>query len=190
MLTFHLGYVKSPIFKRKQVNPLSLSVTIPSTYPQTPSSSSRLSDPRDKVLRDTIPAYTVVGKYLLERLSIEVEHNTHPKIFNDYESYEDILAAFRQQFLAYTCQDSIFINHDNLEPRNYWSRLLNNSNASVLAVRPLIRFRFYNILISYYGSYLASSCIPLSRIRWLRSEQSRTLRKSTLTTAHHRNRVQ
>jgi len=130
------GYIKSPIFKRKTVNTISLQTTIPgrSTGPKmttTPPAAPNLAC--DAHLRETMPAYVIVGKYLLAVLMEEIRANTTPEVFDRYDSTESIVNAFHRQFALYTCQEPPFIYTNNVEPLMYWKNLIaNDSDASVL----------------------------------------------------------
>lgn len=57
----------------------------------------------DAHLRETMPAYSVAGKYLLTVLMEEIRSTTTPEVFNSYDSTESIISAFRGQFALYTC---------------------------------------------------------------------------------------
>jgi hypothetical protein len=81
-----------------------------------------------------MPAYTVVGKYLVGLLIEEIRANTTPEVFNLYNDSDVILDMFHQQFAAYTSQELPFMLIADEEPRAYWKRLIGNDNASVLAV--------------------------------------------------------
>ena len=92
-------------------------------------------DPRNAHLRETMPSYVVVGKYLLGLLTEEIRTNSAPDVFNNYDDAESIVADFRRQFAAYTCQEMPFAYSPGTEPRDYWKKLVSNKDASVLAVR-------------------------------------------------------
>jgi len=130
------GYIKSPIFKRRNMNPISLRTTVSahSTVPKTGTAPPLAPDPRDAHLRETMPAYIVAGKYLLTILMEEIRSNTTPEVFNNYESTESIINAFRKQFASYTCQELPFIYANKVEPLAYWKSLVTIEEASVLAV--------------------------------------------------------
>jgi hypothetical protein len=81
-----------------------------------------------------MPTYVVAGKYLVTILTEEIRANTTPEVFNKYDSTESIVNAFRRQFAAYTCQEPPFIYVAGVEPRAYWKKLVDNEDASVLAV--------------------------------------------------------
>jgi hypothetical protein len=129
------GYIKSPIFKRRNMNPISLRTTISMhSIPKTGTAFPLAPDPRDAHLRETMPAYIVAGKYLLTILMEEIRSNTTPEVFNNYDSTESIINAFRKQFALYTCQEPPFIYVNKVEPLAYWKSLVANEDASVLAV--------------------------------------------------------
>ena len=130
------GYIKSPIFKRRNMNPISLRTTITThlTVPKTGTAPPLAPDPRDAHLRETMPAYIVAGKYLLTILMEEIRSNTTPEVFNNYESTESIINTFRKQFASYTCQEPPFIYANKVEPLAYWKSLVAMEEASVLAV--------------------------------------------------------
>jgi hypothetical protein len=65
-------------------------------------------DPRDSHLRMSMPAYLVTGKYLLTLLMEEIRANTTPEVFDEYNSTDSIVDAFRRQLAAYTYQESPF----------------------------------------------------------------------------------
>ncbi len=118
------------------MNPISLQAIIPADLTRTaPLASNWVSDPRDTHLRETMPAYIVVGKYLLALLMEEIRSNWVPEVFNNYDSTESIIDAFRKQFTLYTCQEPPFVYYTNeVEPRVYWKHLVAVGEASVLAV--------------------------------------------------------
>jgi hypothetical protein len=91
-------------------------------------------DPRDSHLRVSMPAYLVTGKYLLTLLMEEIRANTTPEVFDEYNSTDSIVDAFRRQLAAYTYQESPFTYTGKVEPRVYWKTLVSNQDASVLAV--------------------------------------------------------
>ena len=82
-----------------------------------------------------MPSYVVVGKYLLGILMEEIRANTTPAVFDDYDDTSGIVAEFRRQFAAYTCQEMPFTYTPGTEPYDYWKKLISNKDASVLAVR-------------------------------------------------------
>jgi hypothetical protein len=118
------------------MNPISLQtiIFIDSTVPNTVTAPPLALDPCNAHLRETMPAYIVVGKYLLTILVEEIRSNTMPKVFNDYDSTESIINTFRKQFALYTCQEPPFIYTNKVEPLAYWKGLLAIGEASVLAV--------------------------------------------------------
>lgn len=84
-----------------------------------------------------MPAFTVVGKYLLCVLSLELRAKRHPKIFGVYKTVPAIGEAFHEQLVAYTLQEAPFTFREGVEPLAFWERLLEDPNAAVLAVRVL-----------------------------------------------------
>lgn len=135
---FTTGYIGSPIFTRKNPNPILFqTLTVPSRYradPGTNDSPASSSDGHDSHLRSTMPSYVVTGGYLMEILRHEIAANTSPKIFDEYETAADIITAFRVQFAAYTSRQPPFLYTAGQEPIDYWRDLLENERASVLAV--------------------------------------------------------
>jgi hypothetical protein len=92
-------------------------------------------DPCDAYLYETMPAYVIVGKYLLAVLMEEICANTTPQVCDRYDSTESIVNAFRRQFALYMCQEPPFIYTNKVEPLMYWKNLIaNESDASVLTV--------------------------------------------------------
>ena len=122
------------------MNPISLQTiistdstrTVPTTVTAPPLPVA--PNPRDALLRETMPAYSVAGKYLLTVLMEEIRSNTTPEVFNNYNSTESIISAFREQFALYTCQEPPFIYTNKVEPLAYWKSLVTVEEASVLAV--------------------------------------------------------
>jgi hypothetical protein len=55
-------------------------------------------------------------------------------VFNNYDSTESIISAFREQFALYICQEPPFIHTNKVEPLAYWKSLIAVGEASVLAV--------------------------------------------------------
>ena len=125
---------------QKNPNPISLRTTSPTRPGPTDSIMHAAADPRpapdprNVYLRETMPSYVVVGKYLLGLLTVEIRTNSVPEVFNNYDDAESIIADFRQQFTAYACQEMPFVYSLGTEPRDYWKKLSNNKDASVLAV--------------------------------------------------------
>jgi hypothetical protein len=116
-VVFFVGYIKSPIFRLKNTNPLSLSTTIPSHAKPTPGLADPAApDPRDIQFCETMPSYVLVGKYLVELLKEEIRANTVPEVFDGYEDTESIINDFRQQFAAYTSQEPPFTYRSGTEP--------------------------------------------------------------------------
>ena len=95
---------------QKNPNPISLRTTIPARPGPTDSIMHAAADPgpapdpRNVYLRETMPSYVVVGKYLLGLLTVEIRTNSVPEVFNNYDDAESIIADFCQQFTAYACQ--------------------------------------------------------------------------------------
>ena len=141
IIPFLAGYVKSPIFKKKNMNPIATCITIPTcpnpnhpVHIRTGSISTHPApDPHDVHLWETMPSYIVVGKYLLGILT-EIRANTTPDVFDNYNDTSAIVAEFCHQFAAYTCQEMPFIYTPRIEPDKYWKKLISNKDASVLTV--------------------------------------------------------
>jgi hypothetical protein len=112
------GYIKSPISKQKTVNPILMQTTIPghSTGPKTTTTLPATPDPCDTHLRETMPAYVVIGKYLLAVLMEEIHVNTTPEVFDRYNSMESIVNVFHRQFALYMCQEPPFIYTNKVKP--------------------------------------------------------------------------
>ncbi|KAG9118543.1 hypothetical protein FRC07_006894 [Ceratobasidium sp. 392] len=138
LATFYLDhrYLGSDIFKRKHANPLSTTITINShqnntTYVSGSNSSSALYDDD---IRRSMPAYLRVGQYLIPFLTHEVNSKRAPHIFGLYKTWDAIVDAFRMQFIAYTRQHPPFDNICTTDtPLEYWTKLLDRSEARVLA---------------------------------------------------------
>jgi hypothetical protein len=134
------GYIKSLIFKLKNTNPVSIRITIPArpnpnhTNHRTDSIVPPAPDPRDAHLRETMPSYGVVGKYLLGLLTEEIHANTTPDVFDNYDDADSIVADFCQQFTAYTCQELPFTYSPGTSPHDYWKKLTAKKESAVLAV--------------------------------------------------------
>jgi len=117
IIPFLAEYVKSPIFKKNNMNPIATRITILACpNPNHPVhigtgsiSTHPIPDPCDVHLQETMPSYIIVGKYLLSILTEEICVNTTPDVFDNYDDTSAIVAEFRQQFAAYTCQEMPFI---------------------------------------------------------------------------------
>lgn len=127
---------------QKNTNPISLRTTIPARLDVNHAQNDLIvhpaadptPDPRNIYLRETMPSYVVVGKYLLGLLKEEIRINSVPDVFNSYDDADSIVEDFRLQFTAYTCQEMPFVYSPGTEPRDYWKKLVSNKDASVLAV--------------------------------------------------------
>jgi len=122
------------------MNPVSAHITIPArpdpnrTSHGTKFITPPVSDPRDTYLCETMPSYSIVGKYLLGVLMEEIRANTTPLVFNSYDDAESIVARFRHQFATYTCQELPFTYTPGTEPCDYWKKLTFKKEADILAV--------------------------------------------------------
>jgi hypothetical protein len=77
-----------------------------------------------------IPRYVVVGgKYYLGLLTEEIRTNSAPDVFNNHDDAESIVADFRRQFVAYTCQEMPFTYSPGTKPRDYWKKLVSSKDA-------------------------------------------------------------
>ena len=94
----------------------------------------------DGNLRESLPTYTVVGKFLFAQIMAEVMANRHPVIFDEYPDTDAVLGALHLQFAAYTRHQHpfCFAGWEKLTLREYWKRLLDYPNANLLAVRLFI----------------------------------------------------
>jgi len=131
------------------MNPISACIIIPARPDPnranhgTNSISPPVADPCDTYLRKTMPSYSIVGKYLLGVLMEEIHANTTPLVFNSYNDAESIVAHFRHQFTAYTCQELPFTYSLGTEPCDYWKKLTFKKEANVLAVGSLHQCQFF-----------------------------------------------
>lgn len=129
-----IGYLASPIFRRKTVNPISTAITL---RPSGHSTSRHARTKEEQRLIDTIPAFSVAGKYLMQILTEEIRARTHPKIFGHYENAHAIGDAFRHQFTAYVLQEDPFRYMQDVTPREFWMNLSKDPRASLIAVSSL-----------------------------------------------------
>ena len=143
------GYIKSPIFRLKNMNPISAHITIPACPdPNCTNHGANFIAPPVRNLHDTylcktMPSYSIVRKYLLGVLMEEICAKTTLLVFNSYEDVESIVSCFHHQFTTYTCQELPFTYTPGTEPCNYWKKLTFKKEANVLAVGFLYQCQFF-----------------------------------------------
>jgi len=131
------------------MNPVSAHITIPARPdPNCANHGTNfiappVSDLRDNYLHETMPSYSIVGKYLLGVLMEEIHANTTLLVFNSYNDVESIVARFCHQFATYTCKELPFTYAPGTEPCNYWKKLTFKKEADVLAVGFLYQCQFF-----------------------------------------------
>ncbi|KAK6987730.1 DUF659 family protein [Favolaschia claudopus] len=123
-------HVKSPVLFRRtanQLDPASSLAAVP-----VPVSSSQVTD---QDLRDSMPAYQTVGKFLLTELAKELRAGRKDRAFVPYNSAAQILNAFKIQFQSYTRQYPPFSARSPLwnRPILYWESMYELPDASILA---------------------------------------------------------
>ncbi|KAH7313222.1 ribonuclease H-like domain-containing protein [Rhizoctonia solani] len=134
-------YLQSAILTRKHTNPLSNVVHIPA---QGSTSASGLSDLRESFvtfgaaynadLRQSMPAYLLVGQYLVMQLQQEVNSKRAPHIQHTCRTWDALVQVFRIQFIKYIRQLPPFNEHNEGDsPIEYWMRLSAQDDASILA---------------------------------------------------------
>ncbi|KAF7311298.1 DUF659 domain-containing protein [Mycena kentingensis (nom. inval.)] len=108
---------------------------IPGLAPTAPLSQA---EPSDKDLRAQIPAYTVVGTFLFDRLRTQLQEDpalSKGRLFARYPNKAAILAALRIQFEAFVRQQPPFNLRDKSWTRvaQFWRAMLDYLDAAVLA---------------------------------------------------------
>lgn len=146
-------YRGSPIFLKKNHNPLSLRTNLVLNNTTTTASPLRdISDDlaaADILLRETMPAYSAVGEYLFEVLKLEINssNNHHSELLSRHGFMDgnQIGTTFLMQFLNYTRGKYPFNLYTNLNPRRYWTKLKDHSESVLLAVRTC-SLQTYNLI--------------------------------------------
>ncbi|KAJ7613363.1 hypothetical protein DFH06DRAFT_1370699 [Mycena polygramma] len=123
-------HVRSPILRLASSNQLNPDPSVTSA-PVLPS-QARITD---QDLRDSMPTYTKVGRFLLKLLATELEAGRTALQFESYQCGDEILAAFRVQFESFTRQYPPFSarNPSWTKPYLYWTAMLEQADAGVLA---------------------------------------------------------
>ncbi|KAJ7440035.1 hypothetical protein FB451DRAFT_1191822 [Mycena latifolia] len=132
-------HVKSPILRKDTANQFDVSTT-----PVTSAASSQ-SSLTDQDLRDSMPTYQKVGKFLLKVLATELKSGRDAPEFRPYRSAEAVLAAFKAQFEAFTRQYPPYSARAAAwtKPYLYWTAMGEQSDASILA---FVALKVYSIL--------------------------------------------
>ncbi|KAJ6603173.1 hypothetical protein B0H10DRAFT_2440555 [Mycena sp. CBHHK59/15] len=123
-------HVRSPILLKQAAN--QLETPAPRTTSAAISSQSTLTD---KDLRDSMPTYRKVGKFLLKFLATELQSGRQVPQFTRYQSADDVMDAFRAQFEAFTRQYPPFSARSAswTKPYLYWTAMLKQADAGVLS---------------------------------------------------------
>src|SRR5258708_2958835 len=87
-----------------------------------------------------MPAFSIVGKYLVKILTEEICSMTHPDIFKKYENAHKIGDAMCAALVGYACQDPEFKFTRGTMPLKYWKQLRKDPGAEVLAARVICHF--------------------------------------------------
>jgi hypothetical protein len=122
-----IGYRSSDIFTRQPVRLLAEMWSSQSSLP----SSNLLSD---LDLRQSLPAYTLAGEYLVRLLARIYNKDPDTPLFSRYENWTEIETAFRNQLVLFTRGLSPF--HREPRPsteRSYWESLCSVPTAELLA---------------------------------------------------------
>ncbi|KAF8176825.1 ribonuclease H-like domain-containing protein [Mycena galopus ATCC 62051] len=132
-------HVKSPLLFRTTTNQLNTTRN-PLSVPGT--SASNVTD---KDLRDSMPAYTKVGLFLLTVLPKELRAGRKHPAFVAYSSGNQILDAFKVPFESYTRQCPPFSARSTVwsQPIQYWTAMSQQPEASILA---LLAIKIFSIL--------------------------------------------
>ncbi|GAB1518609.1 hypothetical protein RhiTH_001672 [Rhizoctonia solani] len=143
LTTFMLDfcYLQSAILTRKHTNPLSNVIHIPAQDSSSPLGPSDLREPfvtygatYDADLRQLMPAYVLVGQYLVLQLQQEVNSKRAPHIQGACRTWDALVLLFRAQLIKYIRQLPPFDEHDKDDsPIEYWMRLSTRDDASILA---------------------------------------------------------
>ena len=118
---------------RKNTNPLSATVPLRSVAAATPPAASRVRSCREVQLAEEMPAFSIVGKYLIKILTEEIRSMTHPDIFKKYENAHKIGDAMCTALVGYAYQDPEFKFMRGTMPLKYWKQLHKDPGAEVLA---------------------------------------------------------
>ena len=101
--------------------------------------------PHDQDLRDTLPAYTHVRKYLISLLKEELAANTYPKVLNRYDTAIQVAQDLTVQLAAYVRQEPTFrpLSNKVKEPMQYWQRLRKVEDAILLSVSITLIYKIH-----------------------------------------------
>ncbi|QRV83798.1 hypothetical protein RhiJN_11814 [Ceratobasidium sp. AG-Ba] len=134
-------YLGSPLFLRKNINPLSTKITI---KPRT-TLDPHVAALSDADLRQSMPTYLSAGKYLGELLRHEIKSGRLPDtITRSYSTPSLIFEEFRTEFEAYVRQKAPFNRyHDSATAFEYWNRLSRHFDACVLSY---LAIKLYSIV--------------------------------------------
>lgn len=144
----YIAYRGSPIFRKRKRNPLSLQTNVVLNPRRAPAASihksplEAISDDlaaADINLRETMPAYSIVGSYLFELLKVEINktEGKYTKLLtkHGFTNGKEIETEFSREFLLYTLGRYPFNQYTQKKPRMYWENLKKrHPEALLLAV--------------------------------------------------------
>ncbi|CCO37029.1 hypothetical protein BN14_11179 [Rhizoctonia solani AG-1 IB] len=82
----------------------------------------------------SVAAYGHAGQFLISQLEQEVNSKRAPHILGSHRTWEELTQLFRVQLIKYMRQLPPFDQHNKDDtPIEYWSRLLDREDASILA---------------------------------------------------------
>ncbi|KAG8726377.1 hypothetical protein FRC11_000261, partial [Ceratobasidium sp. 423] len=110
-------YLGSSIFTRKNINPLTITITIPLI------AVSPACNAPDADLRAKFPHYSISGGYLGELVIHDFNAGHAPKVFERFSSGDEILDEFRVRIASYTRQISPFDHYRDASTLEYWQQI-------------------------------------------------------------------
>ncbi|KAJ6461131.1 hypothetical protein C8R47DRAFT_1241882 [Mycena vitilis] len=168
-------HVKSPLLFRASANQLAAPAV--STF----GDSAGITD---QDLRDSMPSYTKVGKFLLQVLAKELQAGRDAPVFQRYSTSAEVMNDFKLQFEAYTRQYPPF----NVRSRafekalDYWRSLQEVDTACVLA---FVAIKIFSILANSMAEERTVSRFTRTDTRDRANQRARTIVAGTQVYQHN-----
>ncbi|KAG8717702.1 hypothetical protein FRC11_003711, partial [Ceratobasidium sp. 423] len=143
-------YLESSIFTCKNINPLAMTITIPSN------SGIPMYNTPNTDLHISLPQYPLARGYLGELLIHDVNSDCAPKVFEWVPSAEEILDEFRAQFANYNQRISPFDCYCEVSAVEYWTQISCYPDGDIIGY---LAMKLYRIVLSSVAEGRAISTI-------------------------------